>query len=348
MIAFAGVAFAVPGRKLVLRQVFPILRRSVGAIGAVMRNPAKVVLLFGGSALVTLELRVRALLLDARRSAATCVSRRSAPRTSPGATVASVAPTPGRTRCRRGRARRRAHRRGHAGLGRPPERVPLPARDLLAPDPPGLGGFHLAQAHGAHLMSEHEQPWRAGSSSSPARPAASARGWRSGTPSRAPRSCARRAPSRATPSDLPGTIEETVERSRARAAAALAVRCDIGIERDLQALVERTIDEYGRVDSLMNNAMAPTRALVRRVDRRDVGRVDAGQRPQPLPAHQARRAAHDRAGRREHREHVVARRRPRRQRRSCRPGTSPTRSRRPRWSASPPRSRPSSSPRASR
>ena len=50
---------------------------------------------------------------------------------------------------------------------------------------------------------------------------------------------------------------------------------------------------------------------VRRVDRRDVGRVDEGQRAEPLPADQAGRAVHDRAGRREHHQHVVAWRRPR-------------------------------------
>jgi NAD(P)-dependent dehydrogenase (short-subunit alcohol dehydrogenase family) len=65
---------------------------------------------------------------------------------------------------------------------------------------------------------------------------------------------------RATPSDLPGTIDETVDAIVNAGGRAIAVRCDIGIEDDLRALVDRTIDEYGRVDSLMNNAMAPTRA----------------------------------------------------------------------------------------
>jgi NAD(P)-dependent dehydrogenase (short-subunit alcohol dehydrogenase family) len=71
--------------------------------------------------------------------------------------------------------------------------------------------------------------------------------------------CAARS-ARDTPSTLPGTIDETVDTITANGGRAIAVRCDIGIETDLQALVERTIDEYGRIDSLMNNAMAPTRA----------------------------------------------------------------------------------------
>lgn len=65
---------------------------------------------------------------------------------------------------------------------------------------------------------------------------------------------------RATPSDLPGSIDETVDAITAAGGRALAVRCDIGVEEDLRSLVTVTIDEYGRVDCLMNNAMAPTRA----------------------------------------------------------------------------------------
>jgi NAD(P)-dependent dehydrogenase (short-subunit alcohol dehydrogenase family) len=71
--------------------------------------------------------------------------------------------------------------------------------------------------------------------------------------------CAARS-ARETPTDLPGTIDETVDTIIAAGGRAIAVRCDIGGEADLHALVDRTIDEFGRVDSLMNNAMAPTRA----------------------------------------------------------------------------------------
>jgi NAD(P)-dependent dehydrogenase (short-subunit alcohol dehydrogenase family) len=65
---------------------------------------------------------------------------------------------------------------------------------------------------------------------------------------------------RATPSDLPGTIEDTVETINAAGGRAIAVRCDVGVESDLDDLVARTIDEFGRIDALMNNAMAPTQA----------------------------------------------------------------------------------------
>src|ERR1700712_4466221 len=71
--------------------------------------------------------------------------------------------------------------------------------------------------------------------------------------------CAARS-ARSNPTDMPGTIDATVDEINAAGGRAIAVRCDIGIEDDLVGLVDRTIEEYGRVDSLMNNAMAPTQA----------------------------------------------------------------------------------------
>jgi NAD(P)-dependent dehydrogenase (short-subunit alcohol dehydrogenase family) len=41
--------------------------------------------------------------------------------------------------------------------------------------------------------------------------------------------------------------------------SALAVRCDIGDERDITNLVATTVERYGGVDALINNAMTPTR-----------------------------------------------------------------------------------------
>ncbi len=65
------------------------------------------------------------------------------------------------------------------------------------------------------------------------------------------------------PSDLglPGTIDETVAAIRAAGGEALAVRCDIGVADDITGLVDATIAAYGRLDVLVNNAMAPTRGL---------------------------------------------------------------------------------------
>src|SRR5262249_33340379 len=58
---------------------------------------------------------------------------------------------------------------------------------------------------------------------------------------------------------LPGTIGDTAAAINASGGWALAVRCDVGVQSDLEALVAQTLNEFGRVDVLLNNAMAPTR-----------------------------------------------------------------------------------------
>src|SRR3990172_857824 len=54
--------------------------------------------------------------------------------------------------------------------------------------------------------------------------------------------------------ELPGTIAETAEAVRALGRRALAVRCNVGDEDDVDQMVRRTMDEIGRVDILVNNA----------------------------------------------------------------------------------------------
>jgi NAD(P)-dependent dehydrogenase (short-subunit alcohol dehydrogenase family) len=63
------------------------------------------------------------------------------------------------------------------------------------------------------------------------------------------------------PGGLPGTIHATVEAIERTGGAALAVRCDVGRASDLEHLVASTIERFGGADVLVNNAMAPTRAL---------------------------------------------------------------------------------------
>ncbi len=58
---------------------------------------------------------------------------------------------------------------------------------------------------------------------------------------------------------LPGTIHATAEAIRSEGGVALAFRCDIGVEDDIVAMVDTTRSELGRIDVLVNNAMAPTR-----------------------------------------------------------------------------------------
>jgi NAD(P)-dependent dehydrogenase (short-subunit alcohol dehydrogenase family) len=61
------------------------------------------------------------------------------------------------------------------------------------------------------------------------------------------------------PGEFALTIDDTVEEITARGGRALGIRCDIGNAQDIRDLVERTVGELGRVDVLVNNAMAPTR-----------------------------------------------------------------------------------------
>jgi 7-alpha-hydroxysteroid dehydrogenase len=49
-------------------------------------------------------------------------------------------------------------------------------------------------------------------------------------------------------------IEETAEKARSFGRRALAIRCDVTDPAQLQAVVDRTIGELGRIDLLVNNA----------------------------------------------------------------------------------------------
>lgn len=53
---------------------------------------------------------------------------------------------------------------------------------------------------------------------------------------------------------LPGTIHETVEHITAAGGRALAVRCNVADAAECEAMVRRALDEFGRVDILVNNA----------------------------------------------------------------------------------------------
>jgi citronellol/citronellal dehydrogenase len=71
--------------------------------------------------------------------------------------------------------------------------------------------------------------------------------------------CAARTVQGAT-AEFPGTIHETVAAIEAEGGRALPIRCDIGVEADIQGLVDATVAEFGRLDVLVNNAMTPTQA----------------------------------------------------------------------------------------
>jgi NAD(P)-dependent dehydrogenase (short-subunit alcohol dehydrogenase family) len=53
---------------------------------------------------------------------------------------------------------------------------------------------------------------------------------------------------------LPGTIHQTVQEIEAAGGHAIAVKADISDEEHITAMVTRTLDTYGRIDILINNA----------------------------------------------------------------------------------------------
>jgi citronellol/citronellal dehydrogenase len=53
---------------------------------------------------------------------------------------------------------------------------------------------------------------------------------------------------------LPGTIHQTVQDIKEAGGQAMAIRCDVTDEEEVQALAKSVVDAYGRIDSLVNNA----------------------------------------------------------------------------------------------
>jgi NAD(P)-dependent dehydrogenase (short-subunit alcohol dehydrogenase family) len=65
--------------------------------------------------------------------------------------------------------------------------------------------------------------------------------------------CAARATD-VTPLPLPGTIDETVRRIAASGGTALAVPTNLSLDTEVEAMVATTIEHFGRLDVLVNNA----------------------------------------------------------------------------------------------
>jgi len=59
---------------------------------------------------------------------------------------------------------------------------------------------------------------------------------------------------RSSPTGLTGTAVETAQQIRDAGGEALALTCDVSDERQVMAMVGQTIDMYGKIDVLVNNA----------------------------------------------------------------------------------------------
>jgi len=57
-----------------------------------------------------------------------------------------------------------------------------------------------------------------------------------------------------SPTQLPGTVEQTAKEIRDQGGEALAIACDVSDEDQVQAMVRQVMDHYGRIDVLVNNA----------------------------------------------------------------------------------------------
>jgi citronellol/citronellal dehydrogenase len=55
--------------------------------------------------------------------------------------------------------------------------------------------------------------------------------------------------------NLPGTVRETVAQIEAEGGTALGVKCDLAIDADLEGLLSATLQRFGKVDVLVNNAV---------------------------------------------------------------------------------------------
>ena len=76
----------------------------------------------------------------------------------------------------------------------------------------------------------------------------------------------------ASPSKLPGTIEDTAREVEARGRRGLAIPANVAREEEVEAMARRTLEEFGRLDILVNNAgiSAPGRLLDLPVKRWDL------------------------------------------------------------------------------
>ena len=55
---------------------------------------------------------------------------------------------------------------------------------------------------------------------------------------------------------LPGTIYQTADEIRASGGRALPIRTNITVDEDVEQMAQRTLDEFGRIDILVNDAAA--------------------------------------------------------------------------------------------
>ena len=63
-------------------------------------------------------------------------------------------------------------------------------------------------------------------------------------------------------SRLPGNIHQTADEIRALGGTALPIRTDITVDEDVERMVQQTVDEFGRIDILVNDAAVNVNSTV--------------------------------------------------------------------------------------
>ncbi len=61
---------------------------------------------------------------------------------------------------------------------------------------------------------------------------------------------------------LPGTIHQTVDEIRALGGRAVAIRTDITVDEEVERMARKTLEEFGRIDILVNDAAANFNSMV--------------------------------------------------------------------------------------
>jgi len=61
---------------------------------------------------------------------------------------------------------------------------------------------------------------------------------------------------------LPGTIHQTVDEIRALGGRAVAIRTDITVDEDVERMAQKTLEEFGRIDILLNDAAANFNSMI--------------------------------------------------------------------------------------
>ena len=107
---------------------------------------------------------------------------------------------------------------------------------------------------------------------------------------------------------IPGSVQTAVNRIRAEGGEAIGVRCDVTQEDDITNLFERTVEQYGRIDILVNNAAILVPGTIEEMQVRHWDLLYRVNIKGPFLGCKFRDPVHERAELRPHHQHQLRRR----------------------------------------